>query len=184
MDPVQILALIAFLATAGAVALVLFGTGRMLSRTRQAEAFRGDVDDLARRIETSLSDVALLIDDVRRRAAPADTVIENIDLALDAVARYETEARALGGPPEVAIHRDGMAWELRRAGRALEMVEHGCRMASSGRREERGPEADTAIKRGYLNLIHSRESIADHAKEAILVAEAASPVRRFQRREG
>ena len=49
-------------------------------------------------------------------------------------------------------------------------------------RLERGTEADTAVKRGYLNLIHARESIAEQAKLAIERAEDASPVRRIQRR--
>jgi hypothetical protein len=178
----QLLALVAFVATAGAVTLGVRATGGMLARTRQAEGFRGDVGDLARRIETSLGDVAMLVDDVRRRASAADGILENVDLAMDAVARYEAEVHALGGPPDAAPHRDAMAWELQRAARALELIEHGCRMATSGRREERGPEADTSIKRGYLNLIHAREAIADHAVAAEAAAEAASPIRRFQHR--
>jgi hypothetical protein len=73
-------------------------------------------------------------------------------------------------------------YELERAGRALELVNHGCLLYETGRRLERGTEADTAVKRGYLNLIHARESIAEQAKLAIERAEDASPVRRIQRR--
>ena len=180
MQLAQIAAVLLLALAALAVALGLRGAGRVLARTRQAEGFRGDIDDLARRIETSLSDVSILIDGVRRRETAADSILENIDLALEAVDRYEEEVHALGGPPEAAGHRNAMASELRRAGRALEMVDHGCRMASSGRKEERGPEADTSIKRGYLNLVHARESIAEHASAARIAAEDASPVRRFQ----
>ena len=180
MQLAQVAALVVLALAAFAVAVGVRSAGRILTKTRQAEGFRGDIDDLARRIETSLSDVSLLIDGVRRRATAADSILENIDLALDAVARYEEEVDALGGPPEAVRYRRAMAAELQRAGRALEMVDHGCRMAASGRKEERGPEADTSIKRGYLNLIHARESIAEHALAARVAAEDASPVRRFQ----
>ena len=47
------------------------------------------------------------------------------------------------------------------------MVEHGT--DDPGRRSRRGArelEAQTSIKRGYLNLIHAREAIARHALEA------------------
>jgi hypothetical protein len=75
-----------------------------------------------------------------------------------------------------------MIAEIERAGRALEMVEHGVIVRARGRRHETAPEAETAIKRGYLNLLHAREAIARHALEAIELAEEASPVRKFGRR--
>jgi hypothetical protein len=183
MEMAQVLALAAFVATAVVVALGVRSASRVLSRTRQAEGFRGDIDDLARRIDTSLTDISKLIDDVRRHAAPPDAILDNIDLAMDAVERYEEETHALGGPPDARPHRDAIAWELQRAGRALALVAHGCKLASSGRREERGPEAETSIKRGYLNLVHARESIGEHAIAAVDAAEAASPVRRLQGRK-
>src|SRR5919112_2015655 len=56
--------------------------------------------------------------------------------------------------------------ELERAQRALEMVEHGTTMLAAARRGPRELEAQTSIKRGYLNLIHAREAFARHALEA------------------
>ena len=57
---------------------------------------------------------------------------------------------------------------LERAGRALSTVEHGTNILASVRGGARELEAQTSIKRGYLNLIHAREAIA---RQAILADE-------------
>lgn len=182
METAQVVALMAFLLVAAGVTLGVRRTGSILSRTREAEGFRGEVRDLARRAEVSLSEIAILIDGVRRRAADPETIAVSLSAARDAAERYAEEARELRAPAMAIANRDGIAYELERAGRALEFVEHGCSLLGSGRRSERGPEADTAIKRGYLNLIHAREAIAEQALAAIERAEDASPVRRIRRR--
>jgi hypothetical protein len=46
------------------------------------------------------------------------------------------------------------------------MVEHGCSIQAAARAGSRGLEAQTAIKRGYLNVLHAREAIARLAVEA------------------
>ncbi|MBA3876557.1 MAG: hypothetical protein C0498_06420 [Anaerolinea sp.] len=182
METAQVVALVAFTLVAIVVTLGARRTGSILSRTREAEGFRGDIADLARRAETSLGDVAIVIDGVRRRNAEPETIAPSLAAARDAVERYAGEARAMA-PPTIALpHRDAIVYELERAGRALDLVAHGCALYETGRRIERGTEADTAVKRGYLNLIHARESIAEQAKVAIERAKDASPVRRIQRR--
>ncbi len=182
METAQGIALAAFVLLAAVVAFAARRAGSVLQRTRVAEGFRGDVADLATRIERSLGDVSVLIDAVRRRDAEGDSVRTNLAAARDAAERYAEEARKLGGPRIAAPHRAGIVEELERVGRALDLVDHGCVLMMTGRRIARGPEADTAIKRGYLNLIHAREAIAEHATAAMLQAEHASPVRRFGRR--
>ncbi|HEX5590848.1 MAG TPA: hypothetical protein VFX65_11215 [Candidatus Limnocylindrales bacterium] len=182
MQTAQVVALIAFLLVAIAVALGARRTGSILSRTRVAEGFRGDVTDLARRVETSLGEVSVLIDGVRRRDVEPETISPSLAAARDAVERYVDEARSLAAPTIAARHRDAIVHELERAGRALELVEHGCVLYGTGRRLERGTEADIAVKRGYLNLVHARESIVEQAKVAVERAEDASPVRRIHRR--
>lgn len=182
METAQVVALIAFLLVTIAMAFGARRTNAFLRRTREAEGFRGNVADLARRIEISLGDVSALIDLVRRREVEPDTISANLVAARDAVDRYADEAKALAAPTIAVRHRDAIVHELERAGRALDLVAHGCHLYGSGRRLERGTEAETAVKRGYLNLIHARESIADQAKVAVERAEDASPVRRIQRR--
>ena len=52
------------------------------------------------------------------------------------------------------------------------MVEHGTTMMLTVRGGPRELEAQTSIKRGYLNLIHAREAIARHALDAEALASA------------
>jgi hypothetical protein len=61
--------------------------------------------------------------------------------------------------------RAAMLYELERAGRALEMVAHGCALLATTRSGYRELEAQTAVKRGYLNALHAREAIARHAAD-------------------
>jgi hypothetical protein len=181
VETAQVVALVAFLFVAIAVAIGARRTGSILSRTREAEGFRGDIADLARRVETSLGDVSVVIDGVRRHDTEPETIQASLAAARDATERYADEARAMAAPALARPHRDAIVFELERAGRALELVAHGCVLYGTGRRLERGTEADTAVKRGYLNLIHARESIVEQVKVAVERAEAASPVRRIQR---
>jgi hypothetical protein len=183
VETAQVVALIAFLLVAIGVAFAARRTGSILSRTRQAEGFRGRVTDLSRRIDTSFGDVAVLIDRLRRRDLEPEAIAASLAAAREAVELYGDEARALSAPGLATGRRDAIVDELERAGRALELVAHGCAMYGTGRRFERGTEADTAVKRGYLNLVHARESVAEQARLAIELAEEASPVRRFQRRD-
>jgi hypothetical protein len=182
LESAQVIAFVAFVLLAAVVALGVSRAGTALHRTRIAEGFRGDVADLARRADRSLGDVAVLIDALRRRDAETSAVRPSLAAASDAVERYADEARNLAVPRAAAGHRAGIIAELERAGRALELVGHGCDLAEVGRRHEVGPESDIAIKRGYLNLMHAREAIAEHAAAAVLEAEGASPVRRIGRR--
>ena len=62
--------------------------------------------------------------------------------------------------------RDDLVAELERAGRALATVEHGATIMSTIRGGARELEAQTSIKRGYLNLLHAREAIAREASRA------------------
>ncbi len=106
------------------------------------------------------------IDAVRRGQQAADTIGETITAATDAVERYVEEARDLDGPAGALSIRDDIVAELERAGRALAMVEHGTTILAQVRRRGRELEAQTSIKRGYLNLLHAREAIDRHAVRA------------------
>jgi hypothetical protein len=182
---VVLLPLAAFAAVAAVVAIVLRRAGRIVARTREVERFRAKVRDLAARIGTSLDGAITRIDAVRRQSVGADTIGPTLDAAEDAVERYLAEARALGGPAAARAIRDDLVAELERAGRALEMVEHGAAILAQISRRGRELEAQTAVKRGYLNLLHAREAIARHAQRAesleatsdVLTADRAVSVR-------
>ena len=165
----QLLAIAAFIALALAFAVFLRRAGRFIAETREIETFRRTAADLTARVDTSLDGVAGRIDGVRRHTLSAQDITDNIAAATDAVERYTAEARALPGPAVAAEIRDALITELERAGRALEMVEHGCTILSSARIGGRELEAQTAIKRGYLNVLHAREAIRRYAARAAAV---------------
>jgi hypothetical protein len=161
-----LLPIVAFIALAAALAVVLRGTGRIVAKTRELEQFKRGVRDLAARVDASLGGAARQIDAVRRRQIGPETITATIAAATDAVERYSEEARSLRGPHTARRIRADLVAELERAERALGMVEHGATIMAAARRGSRELEAQTSIKRGYLNLIHAREAIARHALEA------------------
>ena len=166
MELAVLLPIVAFVALAAGLAVVLRGTGRIVARTREAEHFRNAVRDLAARVDDSLGGAAGRIDGVRRRQLGPEAITETLAAATDAVERYTEEARGLKGPRHAQAIRGDLIADLERAHRALQMVEHGATILGAARRGPRELEAQTAIKRGYLNLIHAREAIARHALEA------------------
>jgi hypothetical protein len=177
----QLLAVAAFTALALALAVFIRRAGRFVAQTRELETFRRSTADLATRVETSLDGVASRIDLVRRRTLDAQEITGNIAAATDAVERYTAEARALRGSGAAEEIREAFIAELERAGRALQMVEHGCSILSSARVGGRELEAQTAIKRGYLNVLHAREAIRRYAARAAVIG-TPQQVRLFERR--
>jgi hypothetical protein len=176
MELVFLLPVAGFVALAALFVIVLRRAGRLVARTRELQAFRSAVRDLDARIGHSLDGAARQIDSVRRQALAADGIGDTLNAANEAVARYADEARALKGPREASSIGREIVAELARASRALDMVEHGVTILASVRRGGRELEAQTSIKRGYLNLIHAREAIGRHAaRVAGLTADTASP---------
>ncbi|HEX8939915.1 MAG TPA: hypothetical protein VF763_07090 [Candidatus Limnocylindrales bacterium] len=165
LDPAVALPLALFAVLAALFVLVLRRAGTYLAETHESETFRRAVADLAERAEQSLGGVAERIDAVRRHQLPPEAIGPNLAAASEAVRRYVDEAEGLAGAPAQEGVRALVVAELERAGRALEMVGHGCDLLASVRGGHRQFEAQTAIKRGYLNILHAREAIARHAAD-------------------
>jgi hypothetical protein len=165
-DWIDALPILAFIALAAGLAVVFRRTGSIVAKTREAEGFRTSVRDLAARIDASLGGAAHRIDQVRHHELTPDAIAETLLVASDAVDRYLAEARALRAPSSAVDIRDDLVAQLERAGRALATVEHGATIMSTIRGGARELEAQTSIKRGYLNLLHAREAIAREASRA------------------
>ena len=181
MEPLLVLPIVAFLILLILFTLVLRRAGQFIASTRDVERFRRQAGDLAARSDTSLAEICARIDSVRRGQLGADQVADDIAASLEAVARYADEARAFHPPAAGRPIRDEIVAELEHAARALEMIEHGRAIQASARSGGREMEAQTAIKRGYLNTLHAREAIAHQAKLAAAVS-ATDDASRFQRR--
>jgi hypothetical protein len=175
-----LLALASFVALALAIVVFYRRFGRFVAETRQVDTFRRAITDLERRAGVSIDGVAGKVDQVRRRTIEPEAIAENVSAAFDAVGRYGSEVGSLDPPHDGRSIRDGIATELERAGRALALVEHGCSILSSARPGSRELEAQTSIKRGYLNLVHAREAIARLAAEASAL-EGPDPAIRVRR---
>jgi hypothetical protein len=161
-----LLPVMAFIALAAGLVVVFRGTSRIAARTREIHQFRGGVKDIAARVDAQIETAAGRIDAVRHNQAGPELINQTVVDATEALERYGEEARALKGPRRTQSIRDDLVAELERASRALGMVEHGANMLASSRRGSRELEAQTSIKRGYLNLIHAREAIARQALRA------------------
>jgi hypothetical protein len=181
MQPLLILPVLAFVLLLTLFLLVLRRAGKFIASTRDVERFRRQADDLAGRAETSLGEICGRIDAVRRGQLGADQIGDDIAASLDAVGRYAEEARGFHPPHDGIAIRQEVVAALERSARALEMIEHGRVIQVSARSGGREIEAQTAIKRGYLNVLHARESIAHQAKLARELS-ATDEASRFQRR--
>jgi hypothetical protein len=143
---------------------------------REAQLGRAAVD-IARRAEISITELAAVVDDLRRRKAAPDAVAGSLRAFGDALKRYAQEAEAIDRRlPNVAA--DGLKVEIERAERAVELIDHGTALMAEISADRNG-EGETSVKRGYLNLLHAREAIKDRAQAiADAVGSPRVPVRR------
>ena len=176
----QALAFAAFIALALAIFVFFRRASRLVADSRHAEQFRAAAADLIGRLEATLDAVSPRIDEVRHHRLQADSIAGDLGATSDALAGYTSDARALDGPGDAVSIRDELLTELERLARAVQMVEHGCAILVAARSEFREPEAQTSIKRGYLSILHARESIGRLATRAAAVGE----VRRLPRFAG
>jgi hypothetical protein len=163
VDWIILLPIFAFVALAAGLIVVFRGTGRIVAKTREVESFRSAIRDLTARVDASLTGAAGRIDLVRHHALEPAALGDTLTAASDAVEQYLEEAKALHAPKSATPIREDLVLGLERAGRALSTVEHGTNILASVRGGARELEAQTSIKRGYLNLIHAREAIARQA---------------------
>jgi hypothetical protein len=137
-----------------------------LAQARELERYVRETAAVAANVDATLGGLIARVDAVRRGQIAATEV--ETDLA-DGARALETDlgaATAIEPPSGLPKSAPNLAHDVERAMRALEMVSHGCRLASGaeGRRGEL--EAQTSIKRGYLNLLHAREALLEHASDA------------------
>jgi hypothetical protein len=161
-----LLPIAAFIALVAGVIVVFRGTGKIAARTRELKQFRIAIKDLASRTDTMLEAVAGQIDEVRHHDAPPESIRLAVAEATETLERYGDEARSWSGAGREQSIRDDLVAELDRAKRALGIVAHAADILTAPRRGIPDLEAETAIKRGYLNLLHAREAIARNALRA------------------
>lgn len=152
-------------ALAAAVLLTLRRSGTVAAATREVTASRQSLRDFAARADADLGAILDRVDGVRRRLVEPSAIVEELHAARIRVEELAEEARSLDLVPALRASRAAVVEDVERAARALDMVEHGCGILGQNRSRGRELEAQTAIKRGYLNLVHAREAVARHAAE-------------------
>jgi hypothetical protein len=153
---------------AAATVIVLRRSGVIAAETREAAAGRRLIADLAGQADTVLLPISERIDQLRRGQLPATDLEEDLEQASRALGALREASESLAVPRDLVAERDAILGELARSERALDMVEHGRGILASARGRGRELEAQTAIKRGYLNLLHAREAIVNQATAAAM----------------
>src|SRR5512142_1810743 len=175
-----LLSVVLAFALAAAVLLTLRRSGTVAAASREVAASRQALRDFGGRADAALGPILDRIDGVRRRLVEPSAVVDEVHDARIRIEELAEEARSLDLVPALRASRAAVVEDVERAARALDMIEHGCAMLGGGRGRGRELESQTAVKRGYLNLLHAREAVARHAAEglAATAGAATSGVRR------
>jgi hypothetical protein len=152
--PLVLAALLALL-----LALFVHRAARALARVRAVERWEAHRREVARAGLRLLAPVVPEVDAARRRAGDPERLQRGLVDAVEGLRELIERSSAPGGDGRSLVDA------LERAVRALELVRHG--LAPTGSRDT-GPshqlEAQTAVKRGYLELLHARDALAERAE--------------------
>lgn len=149
-----------------------------LALARQAAGFRAAAADLGGRVDGLLGHIAQRTDAVRRGTLPPGELTEELRAAIVTLDQASAAARDVAAPLGAGRLREELADDVARGSRAVEMILHGCTLAAEGRGRATELEAQTNVKRGYLNLLHARESLAGHLVDAARTAPDRPAIRR------
>lgn len=148
---------------------VVVAGGRARRNTASGFAAAGIAD----RAETSLAELLVIVDEVRRRKIEPQDAGANLSASSEALSRYAQEAAALSRSGPWATTAAALIADMDRAQRAIDLVAHGGELLADVTGVGWG-EGETSIKRGYLNLIHAREAIREHREQIVLGAGSRS----------
>jgi hypothetical protein len=146
---------------------------------REAQSQRAAIQ-IAHDADESMSELASLVDEVRRHKIEPEEAQPTLRIFADAMRRFSMEVSALGpgdSPPAFAV---GLMAEIDRGERAIELIEHGTQMLA-GVGIERHGEGQTEVKRGYLNLLHAREAIRACAAEIAALSDDGADATNWRR---
>jgi hypothetical protein len=170
MSSSVLLPLIVFFALAVPVCLLLWRVFVVGGELRRNAGHGRAALDIARRVDASLAELAVEIDQLRRRKSPPEAGGERLQNSAEALRGYAREAEQVD---KHVLRTDGaptLVSEIGRAQRAVDLIEYG-RTLMLDPKDERHAEGETSVKRGYLSLLHAREAVNTRARE---IADAAS----------
>jgi hypothetical protein len=136
----------------------------LAGRTRGLEQFQRDIAGIDVRMAALLGPLVMRLDDLRRLTGDPAAVASDLGSVSAILEQLSAVARGTRPPAPLAQRAGTVVAELDRALRALDLLDHGLRTALEGRRDT-GAEAGVALKRGTLNLRHSRDAVGRVASE-------------------
>jgi hypothetical protein len=137
-------------------------------RVRRDRSSAAAVDVIALRAERELAELSGVVDGIRRRKVEPRDVLAAIQAGRQALKRDAQEAAELGRMPAWAAVAADLQSDIDRALRAVDLVIHGSEMLDGVAAIDAG-EGETEVKRGYLNLVHTRDSIRGR-REAVAMS--------------
>ncbi|HEX5466741.1 MAG TPA: hypothetical protein VFW92_08730 [Candidatus Limnocylindrales bacterium] len=149
-----------------------------LALAREAAGFRAAASGLGHTIDELLGHLAQRTDAVRHGTLPPGELTDELQAAVQTLDQAADTARGFAAPSAAEPLRDELAEDIARGSRAVEMILHGCQLAADGRGRQTELEAQTNVKRGYLNLLHAREALAGHVADAARTQPDRPQVRR------
>ena len=162
MDLGIILPLVAFIILAALFVVVLRRASQTFGETRRAVAFRHDIGDIHERIDGDLSTLAAFVGPLRTPRADMPDEEETsavMSTAQESIVWARDRVRVLIPPAGLEGARTEFMDELGRADEGLRSLDHGFAILSSAPAETRALEGRTAIKRGFLRIVHVREGL-------------------------
>jgi len=140
--------------------------GQALARSREVTRFQFEAKALLAQVDPVLEGLATRTDSARRHLIAPEEILGDLATGSTSLEAAHTESEAIRAPVHGRDLLEAMREDVQRAIRAVDMIRHGCEQGVDGYGRGAELEAQTAVKRGYLNLLHARESLAAHVAEA------------------
>ena len=170
-DAKVVLPLAIFFVMGAAILWLLWRVVVAGGRARHETASGVAAAEIARRSEMLLGELLVVVDEMRRRKVAPKEAEPDVAAAQAALHRQAQEAMALSRAGAWATTAAALVADIERAQRAIDLVAHGGKLISDTSGADWG-EGETAVKRGYLNLVHAREAIRERRETIIETSQA------------
>jgi hypothetical protein len=152
----------------GAIVLILLvrAGARALYRARRRGEFGASLARVERQLETEIDVVVHRVEGVRRDQLAPGEIIALLSQTVDSFNEAGETVKAMSVPPQGEALRDAFGVELLRGTRALEAVLDSCLALEGTTQGDRQARARKSLKWGHLNLVRTRDSLAEGAELA------------------
>jgi hypothetical protein len=152
----------------GAIVLIFVvrSAARALYRARRRGEFGASLARVERQLEVEVDVVLRRVDGVRRDQLAPGEIIALLSQTVDSFNEAGQTVKAMAVPPEGEALHEAFGVELLRGTRALEAVLDSCLALEGTTQGDRRARATTSLKWGHLNLVRTRDSLAEGALHA------------------